>query len=443
MVRRVIGVVVGLGAVALLAACSGQTAGVTNVTATSATLRATGHTDDSPGHYFFQYATSAAALGTAAGKQTPTRGPVPAHTPSSGDLTFGESVPGLAPATTYAYRVCGGDEGTRGDVCMSTRGFTTPPAGGSPLTDTTPGVSSFLVPTGVTSVTITASGAEGGKGTQADAVSPPPPAHSVAAVPGGKGARVQAVIPVTAGERLELRVASAGRDGTTTGTAPVPGGAGGSNGVHAGGHGGAGTGSPFWPTGGGGGASTEVVLYPADGGAARTLVVAAGGGGGGSRVLASQALAAGGDGGYVGAKGAAGTDDNPNDAIVTTGGGGGTQSAGGTGGTFYGTSGTADQGGAGGSGGPDSGLDRDINQPMGGGGGGGGRYGGGGGGGGKTTGGCAGLPANCPPWVRPSGGGGGSSFTTTTAIGTPTFTAGARTGDGAVTLTWTSTGAAP
>ncbi|MEA2307252.1 MAG: hypothetical protein QOH43_4532 [Solirubrobacteraceae bacterium] len=130
---RITAVAVAVAASAWLAACGGGTDPATQVTPTSAVLRAHGHTDASAGHYEFQYAAAASALGTMAGYTTPVRGPIPAHVPATGDIAFGEQVKALRPSTTYSYRVCGGDAQVHPDACAATRSFTTP--AGSPVVD--------------------------------------------------------------------------------------------------------------------------------------------------------------------------------------------------------------------------------------------------------------------------------------------------------------------
>ena len=179
-----------------------------------------------------------------------------------------------------------------------------------------PGSSLFVVPAGVTSITVTATGAAGGS-------------LSASAI-GGRGATVTATVPVTPGEQLVVGVGAAG-------SSAGPGGIGG------GGSGGVGA---FNGAGGGGASSVSASSFPASG-----LLVVAGGGGG------TGAGAAGGDAGSVG--GGAG------------GGGAGTSYGGGAGGVESGFNsggpgsfGFGGQGGLGGSAG---------------GGGGGGYYGGGGG----------------------------------------------------------------
>jgi hypothetical protein len=422
MDRRVVSAVLGVAACVALAACSGQTGPATNVTDTSASLHASGRTDASPGHYEFQYAKSAAALGTTAGVQTPTRGPFPAHVPASGTIDFAEAVTGLSPATRYYYRVCGGDASIHPDVCMSTRTFTTEPSGGSPYATAEPGASWFLVPSGVTQVSLVAKGAQGGEGV---AFSQDNPAGAV--VPGGHGAVARAQIAVGEGDRLELLVGRVGGDGDP-GTGH--GGAGGSNGSDRGGDGGAG--GDFVGTGGagGGGAPTRVVLFPADGGIAQTVLTAGGGGGGGAALDVSGG-AAGGDAGLAGQAGQDGYDPAPGDATTSHGGGGTTASAAGAGGAPGGGDGASGLGGGG------AANPYVVNSlaGLGGGGGGGGLFGGGGGGSGQWI-----VGPVSDTEVEGSGGGGGSSFATPSALGTPSFVTSSAGGPGLVVIAWSAAG---
>ena len=188
----------------------------------------------------------------------------------------------------------------------------------------TGGAQGFTVPPGVALVQVDAMGASG--------------AGLFPANPSGNGGRVQATLPVTAGEVLTIMV---GGIGFLTG-------AGGFNGGGAAGSSG---------TYGGGGAS--------DIRRGSTVVIVAGGGGGGGFFDG-----AGGAGGGLAA--AAGTG--------TFGGGGGTQAAGGAGGPA-GSGGTAGSPGSAGTGG--AGADRGS-------GGGGGYFGGGGGGSSSSAGGSGG-----------------------------------------------------
>jgi hypothetical protein len=104
-----------------LTGCYAETLPATDVTATTAKLRARGHTDSTPAQVYFEYATSAQALGTSAAFTTPRRA-VPANVP---DTAFSQTVKALLPNTTYHFRVCGRDGGTGGDICNSSRSFTT------------------------------------------------------------------------------------------------------------------------------------------------------------------------------------------------------------------------------------------------------------------------------------------------------------------------------
>ncbi len=124
--RRGAGAAIGLALAALAVGCAAQTDPAAVSGPTAARLNAHGHTDVSAGHYEFQYAPDAALLGTGDQFVTPTRGPIPAHTPASGDAAIAENVAALRPATTYSYRVCGGDAAIHPDVCGATLTFTTP-----------------------------------------------------------------------------------------------------------------------------------------------------------------------------------------------------------------------------------------------------------------------------------------------------------------------------
>ena len=248
----------------------------------------------------------------------------------------------------------------------------------------------FTVPTGVTSVTIEAFGAEGGAATLG--------AGLVA-----QGGRSVATIAVTAGETLFVYVGGRGGDGAVGSP-----GAGGFNG-------GGGSANAIGSSEGGGGGGASDVRQGGNGLANRVLV-AGGGGGGGASGGASGTVPGGNGGGTTGADGQIGQSNGGG------GGGGGTQSSGGTGGTGVGgspsgASGSLGVGGAGGGGNPLS---------VSGGGGGGGYFGGGGGGSADLTGGNA---------VGGGGGGGGSSFAIPTATGV-THQQGVRSGDGQVVISW-------
>lgn len=246
----------------------------------------------------------------------------------------------------------------------------------------------FVVPEGVTSIEIEASGAQGGGGGG--------PTTSA----GGLGGRVTATISVTPGETLTIVVGGAGGD---VGACEGPSGSGGFNG------GGAGGSNPC--RGGGGGGASDVRR---GGTGLDDRVVVAGGGGGGGGYFGSVGGAGGAGGGETGGAGADGTAGFHGD-----GGGGGSQSTGGAAGAGNqnGTAGASGEGGAGASG------------QASGGGGGGGFFGGGGGGGGSDPGGGLIEPASA------GGGGGGSSFALETANDV-THEQDVRSGDGIVIIRW-------
>ncbi len=199
------------------------------------------------------------------------------------------------------------------------------PHSGTKLFSYTGAVQTWTVPAGVTSVQVSAIGAQGGDSY------------------GGLGSEVVATVPVIPGQAMVVVVGGAGGNGPGGYNGGGSGGAGGNNG-----------------TGGGGASDVRLGgLTLAD-----RVVVAGGGGGLGSYGGPDQG--AGGSGGSFGSAQA-----GDNGACSGSGGGGGTSSVGGTGGTGTAT-GTAGSLGSGGTGGSNSG--------HGGGGGGGGYYGGGGGG---------------------------------------------------------------
>ena len=239
---------------------------------------------------------------------------------------------------------------------------------------TTAGEYSFVVPAGVSSVSVSAVGGAGG---------------SCNGSAGGEGASAAGTFSVEPGERLLVGVAGTG------GTCPDLG-----QGLAAGGVGGGGTGGGGAFTGAAGGGASEVgpgLLPSYLVGGDQVLIVAAGGGGAGNS-------SAGGNAGAAGQSG-----------LATTGGAPGTASGGGAGGadldgTGNGLAGTFGIGGAAGSFG------------QGGGGGGGGYYGGGGGAGSNAGG--------------TSGGGGGSSFLAADA--TSTTAATPVTASPSVTITYQS-----
>ena len=257
--------------------------------------------------------------------------------------------------------------------------------GGTQTFNFTGAAQTFTVPAGVTQVTISAFGAQGGAG-------------AAGGPAGGLGGSVTARITVTPGEVLQVNVGGAGGAGNAAG--PIVG-AGGFNG-------GATAGAGTIPGGGGGGASDV-----RQGGVAlaNRVVVAAGGGGSGPLGTGGVGGAGGGLNGSNGGAGTAGAPPDDGDGGLA-----GTQAAGGAGGTgSAGTDGAAGASGVGGAGG--------ANANATGGGGGGGLFGGGGGEGGNAGAGTGG------------GGGGGSSFALAGASNVA-HASGVRTGNGQIVITW-------
>lgn len=238
----------------------------------------------------------------------------------------------------------------------------------------------WIVPTGITSITVDMAGAAGGQGSST---------VNGTTDAGGTGGRVQGTLTVVPGQTLYIEVGGAGVDG-------VNGGAGGFNG---GGNGNTGFGA-YFGSGGGGGSDIRI------GGNTITdrVVVAGGGGGGGYNYFACCNYEAGGPGG--GLIGQAGWAANIQGGTAP--GAGGSQVAGGAGGFFAGYC-TANSGTLG------IGGDDCTSASNAGAGGGGGYYGGGGG-----------------VWA---GGGGGSSYVD--GLTTVTNNAqGTQTGNGYVNITY-------
>lgn len=230
----------------------------------------------------------------------------------------------------------------------------------------------YVVPNGVTEVSISAVGAAGGNGCQGIASQP---------FSGGQGAELRGDFAVSPGSVLYVDVGGVGTNGEPDVVCTSGSSAGGLTGARASGGAGGAVG------GGGGGGASEVLSVPAGvGGQTSALIVAGGGGGaGGNQGVGGNAGNAGGDGSGGG------------------GGGGATLTGPGAAGSVScGTAPTAGSFGLGGAG--------DSQSPNDGGGGGGGGYWGGGGGGtgcGQTG----------------SGGGGGSSYVAASATDATTATA--------------------
>ncbi len=235
-------------------------------------------------------------------------------------------------------------------------------------------VQTWTVPPCVTSITITAAGADGG------------------GAAGGNGAVLSGTLAVTPGQVFQINVGGSGGTGA------------GSGGYNGGGNG-EGANSAANQSGGGGGA-TSMSVSPF--GLANRIIVAAGGGGFG--------------GGTTDAAGGAGGCATGTTGVASFGGGGtgGTQSAGGTGGTPWGNGNNGSSGSLGvGAAGATDGC---YNYAPGGGGGG-GYYGGGSGG------------ADC--WASgPIGGGGGGGGSSLFPAGVG-CTPGTNNGPGYLTITYT------
>ena len=241
---------------------------------------------------------------------------------------------------------------------------------------------SWTIPAGVSSITVDAYGAQGGKSTYvAGATSVP-----------GSGGRVQATLTTTSGETLHIYVGGQGSPASVASNESSPG-------WNGGGKGGRGNGSGYYGAGGGGASDIRTSV-----GNLSTRILVVGGGGGTSCAECNTNDNGGNGGGLIGAEGAVAA----NGSVRS---GGGTQSAGGVGNTYSGWG--ASQAGSLGLGGNAQAYDGNLN---GGGGGGGGYYGGGGG-----------------SWV---GGGGGSSFTNAARASSVTHTQGARTGNGLITISY-------
>jgi hypothetical protein len=248
-------------------------------------------------------------------------------------------------------------------------------AGAQPVEQTiayTGSAEDYIVPAGVCSITVTAIGAAGGNGDQAN--------EDVERGLGAPGGSATATLPVTPGESLTVVVGGAGETPTESrsasdeerGAQVLAGTAGNRGGFNGGGDGGDDESGETNPGGGGGGA-TEIQR------AGVALLIASGGGGGAGYNNA-------GNGGAGGESGDDGTDAFGSAAGGgASGGNGGAGGAGGSGGEA-GAAGSAGQGGSGG-----DGLDS------------------GGGGGGGATGGGGGGANDADEQSGGGGGGGGSS----------------------------------
>jgi gliding motility-associated-like protein len=197
-------------------------------------------------------------------------------------------------------------------------------------------VQTFVVPCGVTSLTVKAWGA-GGSGGGAD---------SYGGAVGGAGAFVETTIPVTAGETLTLIVGGGAGPGTNC-AGGAPGGAEGwGNSIFDGGKGGNAGGSGCSGGGGGGGGGSALLR-------SSTVLLVAGGGGGGSGGGLNSSGATGGPGGVDGnispgscsSAGIAGASSSGNGLIGLNKGGGDGAGGGGGGGGYLGGGGGGVAGG--------------------------------------------------------------------------------------------------
>ncbi len=259
-------------------------------------------------------------------------------------------------------------------------------------------VQTFVVPSGVTSVTIQAFGAQGN-------------ANAAGVSQGGLGGSASGTLAVTPGETLFINV---GGGGTTSVT----------GGFNGGGNGGT-TGTCLTAPGGGGGGASDVRQI-ANALANRRIVAAGGGGTAGNRVVTcARGAGGGGGGGYYGGGGGSGY---PGIAgVVPT---GGTQAAGGAGGitgtTFGATNGLPGVLGIGGNGGNEIASAQAGSQAI--------IFGSGIGGG--LTGG-SGQQSGLNNFTGQSGAGGSSYIGGVTSGST---TAGVRSGNGLVTISYATAG---
>lgn len=284
-----------------------------------------------------------------------------------------DAVPSGYTAINDTVTVDGGDEGNRT---------------ASPVVDTftTVGADTFVVPAGVTTITMKCWGAGGGGGGGGS---------SVAGAVGGGGGFAAGDVTVTPGETLNLFVGGGGGLGGTGGAAE----------------------------GGGGGGETSIVRAT---GLVDLMIAGAGGGGGGGDNSGGAAAA-----GRGGAGGAA-TGETGVGSGTSTGGGGGTTSAGGAAGTGN-ESGSAGSASAGGNGGDDDGTAGGTGNGGTGGGGEGGNssagFGAGGGGGHGRFGGGGGGSAQASVGSG-TGGGGGSNLVTGASTTNSQGSAGTGAGQG-------------
>ncbi len=258
----------------------------------------------------------------------------------------------------------------------------------------------FIVPAGVSKLTVVAHGGEGAGFS----------VYRSTDTPGFPG-RVHAIIPVHAGEKLYVFVGGSGAHG----------------GFNGGGTGGA-SGSGSYSGSSGGGASDVRV----GGDKLKNRIIVAAGGGGSGEAVRTYGSASGGNGG-----GLAGQSGGGSGSTYGAGGGAGGRQreggSGGAGGACYFTSDCGQPGGNGALGLGGNGGAAKCLYSGGGGGAGGGYYGGGGGGGGGAD---YFYMYGCGEPGQGGGGGGGSSYVEPSAIESRMWTGWKAKGDGLVVFSW-------
>lgn len=307
--------------------------------------------------------------------------------------TTGSATPTTAATTTTTVAP------TTTTTVAPTTTTTVPPA---TVFDYTGSVQTYTVPSGVTELTVVASGGAGGDGTRQSTLSGPSSATSQ----GGQGAVMHATISVSSGETLDIIVGEAGASGNDGGYGYTGGVSGGRDGGEV-----ICTQYSYFYCAGPGGGSTAIV----DAATSSPLIIVGAGGGGGSPGSTSYTLPSGGDGGPSGTAG------TTSDQSYSGGGGGGaTPTSGGAAGTP--NAGSSDVAGSPGSqfvgGFGSAGSAGSSSGGIPGGSGGGGAYGGGGGGNGGNMG----------------GGGGGGSSSTGSGVSGVSYGSG-NTGNGSVKIT--------
>lgn len=109
-------VLLALACAGALAGCYGSTEPATDLEPTSATLNADGTANNGPVTAYFEYWQDPQSK-----QQTD-----PNHFAGGSHGAFSQKVNGLAPSTSYSFRVCGSDDGGGPVVCAQTRTFRTP-----------------------------------------------------------------------------------------------------------------------------------------------------------------------------------------------------------------------------------------------------------------------------------------------------------------------------